>query len=95
MNNELETGVVDVETVLDFIEKEKELYLTIKASDVETVKQRISQAKFKRGNKERLSMKASEPYPYLAYSEVVDLHCKLGAGVDILVLGYRLVDNEL
>lgn len=92
--SELETGVVDVETVLDYIEKEKELYLTIKASDVETVKQRISQAKFKRGNKERLSMKASTSYQYLG-DEVVDLHCKLGAGVDILVLGYRLVDNEL
>lgn len=92
--NDLEVGVVDVEVVLDFIERSKELYLTIKASELETVKARISQAKFKRGSKERLSMKPSPVY-YFLENEVVDLHCKLGAGVDILVLGYRLVDNEL
>lgn len=92
--SELETGVVDVETVLNFIEAEKELYLTVLAADVETIKSRISQAKHKRGTKERLSMKSSEPYQHNK-QEVVDIHCKLGAGVEIMVLGYRLVDNEL
>ena len=100
---------VNVDKILDMLERHRELYLTIKAEDVKQVKQRLSQCKFKRGTEERLKMQESEqftvqmPVPVPSYETpepplevaVVDLHLTLGGGADIFVISCREADDTL
>ena len=104
--DEIRRDLVDVEAILDMLVEHQELYLTIRESDVKTVKQRLSQAKFKRGESDRLRMQESKPFTYMptrqAYEgeditpfKVVDLHLKLGTGADIFVVACRVADDTL
>lgn len=103
---EIKRDLVDAEAILDMLDEHRELYLTVKAEDVKTIKQRLSQAKFRRGTEERLRMQEGKPFTYMptrvtgsgdsiANFKVVDLHLKLGGGADIFVLSCRAADDTL
>ena len=94
---------VDVETILDMLEEHKELYLTVRADEVQNIKQRLSQAKHKRGTNERMRM---TPGPCSGYTlkledgsskviKVLDLHLQLGSGSEVFVISCKAVDDTL
>lgn len=104
--DEIKRDLVDADAILEMLEEHLELYLTVKADDVKTIKQRLSQAKFRRGTEERLRMQEGKPFTYMpnrkvgdqesiANFQAVDLHLKLGGGADILVLRCRVADDTL
>jgi len=98
MDNAKQT-MVDVESILDMLEEHRELYLTIREEDVKTVKQRLSQAKHRRGTNERLRMQNGPVFYFDAGQETqvsaVDLYLKLGSGTDVYVLDCRPIDDTL
>lgn len=104
--DEIRRDLVDVEAILDMLVEHQELYLTIREADVKTVKQRLSQAKFKRGEADRLSMREGRPFTFhpvrqagtdedITPFRAVDLHLKLGTGADIFVVACRAADDTL
>lgn len=103
---EIKESMVDSDTIITMLEEHRELYLTIRAEDVKAVKQRLSQAKFKRGTEERMRMIAGETYRFHIPTKpangeeprsflVVDLHLLLGDGADIFVLRCNAADDTL
>lgn len=94
---------VDVETILDMLEEHKELYLTIRADEVQNIKQRLSQAKHKRGTNERMRMTPGPCFDYPLKLEdgsgkiikVLDLHLQLGSGSEVFVISCKAVDDTL
>ena len=89
--------VVDAEVVMDYLVKQREFILTIQAQDLEFIKARLSQAKFKRDVTDRMSMRTLRVYtlPGGNSLSVIDLHIKLGSGTEIFVVKCSPVDNEL
>lgn len=103
---EIKRDLVDADAILNMLEEHRELYLTVKADEVKTIKQRLSQAKFRRGTEERLRMQEGKPFTYMptrkvgnqesiANIQAVDLHLTLGGGADIFVISCRLADDTL
>lgn len=98
-------GKLNANAVMDLIEKERELILTIPYEAIDATKSRLSQAKHKRGITERMTMSVMGPAWEYLDSETddgsvrsrpaADLHIKLGEGADIEVLGWQKVDAEL
>ena len=89
--------VVDAEVVMDYLVKKREFILTIQAQDLEFIKARLSQAKFKRDVTDRMSMRTLRVYTLQGRNSlsVIDLHIKLGSGTEIFVVKCSPVDNEL
>lgn len=103
---EIKRDLVDAEAILNMLDEHRELYLTVKAEDVKTIKQRLSQAKFRRGTEERLRMQEGRSFNYMPTRiagtdeditniKAVDLHLTLGGGADIFVISCRAADDTL
>lgn len=94
---------VDVETILDMLDEARELYLTIRADQVQSIKQRLSQAKHKRGTNERMRMTPGPSFNYALKLEdgsskvirALDIHLQLGSGSEVFVLRCKAVDDTL
>jgi hypothetical protein len=96
--NEISQQVVDPEVVMDYLVEKREFILTVRSQDLEFIKSRLSQAKFKRDMPERMSMRALVSYDLLidvGLVSVTDLHIKLGSGTEIFVVKCSPIDNEL
>jgi len=100
--DKVDQQVVDAEVVMDYLVKQREFILTVKTEDLEFIKGRLSQAKFKRDITDRMTMRSLDIYPLPRGSAkgqerplVTDLHIKLGSGTEIFVVKCSPVDNEL
>jgi len=95
--NEIDRQDIDPEIIIDYLLGKREFVLTVRTQDLEFIKGRLSQAKFKRGIQERMSMRSLDIY-YLTgevEASVTDLHIKLGSGTDVFIVKCSDVDNEL
>jgi len=95
--NEIDRQDIDPEIIIDYLLGKREFVLTVRTQDLEFIKGRLSQAKFKRGIQERMSMRSLDIY-YLTgevEASVTDLHIKLGSGTDVFIVRCSDVDNEL
>lgn len=95
---EIKESMIDSDTIIDMLEQHKELYLTIRADDVKCIKQRLSQAKHKRGTEERMRMVTGDCYKFTTKTDiidVVDLHLMLGSGADVFVVRCNVADDTL